>query len=99
MTRWKWRISRPLSALRRQPEHALAARVMGRHQAVDVARKLRAAALPWRLELRRDVGPLLAPERHQAAAEAHLLALIARHGGHEIIGVSQQRIGERSGVG
>src|ERR1700732_4000335 len=54
---------------RRQPEHALPARVMGRHQAVDVARKLRAAALPWRLELRRNIGPLFAPERHQAAAE------------------------------
>src|SRR5262249_59925444 len=69
------RITLPLGG---ELAHAVAARMVRRHQAVDVARQLGAAPLVRRLELGRDVGALLAPEVDQAAAEARLLALVAR---------------------
>src|SRR5215831_20025092 len=69
----------------RERPHAVAARLMRRHQAVDVTRQLGAAALVRRLELRRYVGALFAPERDQPAAEADLLALIACERGAKIV--------------
>ena len=65
---------------------------------MDVAVKLRRGALLARLELRAEIGAFFPAERHQAAAERLLLALIAQKSRSNVVprhGIRQRRGIER----
>src|SRR5437879_3384288 len=69
-----------------QAAHLVGARGAAQDHAVDVAVQLRWRALTGRLRLRREIGAMLARDRHDLAAERLLLALVAREPRIEIAG-------------